>query len=260
MKILLTNDDGVDAPGIAVLANHLVGEGHYVTIAAPSSNRSGSSAALGSVSNGVLIRSEERAVAGSAGLSGLGIDAPPAMIVHAFCSGPIDLRPDLVVSGINDGHNTGRAIIHSGTVGAAVTAASFGIPAFAISTGPLPGSRFDTAAIVLAAVLRRFVASSGGFALNVNVPDLAVGDILGARQGTTSGPGLADIAYTRSSGGFDVRKEYWSGPLAPASDSGLVRAGYVSISAVAGETHAERALESALGAIVELLTSENGEH
>ncbi len=249
MKILLTNDDGVMAPGIAQLARQLAQDGHQVTVAAPASNRSGSSAALGPVSDGVLIPRAEHVLVGVPEIRALGIDGPPAMIVHAFCSGPAEFRPELVVSGINDGHNTGRAIVHSGTVGAAVAASTFGITGIAVSTGPLPQSRFDTAAIVTSAAIRALSSHHHGLLLNINVPSLPVAQIRGAMEGTISGPGLADISYRRTADGFVVNKEYWNGDLDPLSDSGLVRAGYVSASRIRSDSQSDSAVLDVLAAI-----------
>jgi len=88
-----------------------------------------------------------------------------------------DLPPDLVLSGINHGHNAGRAVLHSGTVGAALTGRTFGRRSMAISLAMGRKPRWDTAAIVAADALALLVRAKGDLVLNVNVPDVAPGQL-----------------------------------------------------------------------------------
>lgn len=233
MKILVTNDDGVFAPGILAVASALVDAGHDVTVAAPSNNRSGSAASLGRIGGAIGVKRVE--------LTGLGstacyaVDAPPSMISLAFCNGSYGgYRPEMVVSGINNGHNTGRGILHSGTVGAALTASSLGIPAIAVSSGRLPESRFDTAAAVLRIALDTIGSWAGASAFNINVPNVSLAEIAGVRPAGRDGPALADIAYHQEPGGLRAALVENPGPFEPDSDSGLVTAGYVSVSTLVG--------------------------
>jgi 5'-nucleotidase len=229
-RVLITNDDGVDAPGLAALADELHLLGFEVVVAAPMGNRSGSGAALGAVDDGTTIAVRRAGPIGKAGLEGFAVDAPPAMIAHAISSGAMGAPPDAVVSGINDGHNTGRGILHSGTVGAALTAASLGVPSLAVSTGHQPESRFDTAARFAGVVLGLMHELAGVPALNLNVPSLDMDEIMGVREGHTHGLGVSDVAYEYDSLGFSVRKIRNRDIESLAADAMLVQAGYVSLS------------------------------
>ncbi len=133
MRILVTNDDGVDAPGIRSLAGALHEAGHDVLVVAPSSDWSGSGAAIGK-----LYDTPPRAVdritwSDHPTIPVHSLDAPPGTAVLAACLGAFGGLPELVASGVNPGANTGHLVLHSGTVGAALTAASFGIPGIAVS-------------------------------------------------------------------------------------------------------------------------------
>src|SRR5215210_3450059 len=128
-RILVTNDDGIDSIGLAVLARALVGQGE-VLIAAPDGEYSGASAAFGPLH---LIRPEvqERTVAGIE--RSWAVSGPPALCVLFARLGVFGPPPDLVVAGINPGANVGRSVYHSGTVGAALTARNGGISGIAVS-------------------------------------------------------------------------------------------------------------------------------
>lgn len=230
VRVLITNDDGVRAPGLAALAARLTEGGFDVVVAAPIGDRSGSGAALGPVSDGTIIRTEDTRLPGYHNIRALALDAPPAMIAHAFCSGSMGEPPDAVVSGINNGHNTGRGLLHSGTVGAALTAASHGIPSIAVSTGHLPAARFDTAAVVAFVALGLLGELEGIPTLNLNVPNLGLAELRGVQEGRPAGPGSSDVAYERRPSGITVRKVRDLRDGDAFTDTSLVRAGYVSAS------------------------------
>src|SRR5690242_6388142 len=129
MRVLITNDDGVDSVGIQILAAAIAATGeHEVLVVAPADDRSGTGAALGS------FWSEEGGIPTTAvtlpeapGVEAWALEGTPAMCVLAAALGGFGERPDLVVSGINAGLNTGRAVLHSGTVGAVLTGQNFGL-------------------------------------------------------------------------------------------------------------------------------------
>jgi 5'-nucleotidase len=123
VRILVTNDDGVDAPGIKALAAALVADGHDVTVVAPSGDRSGSGAAIGKLFGTEPPEVVRHVWADLPGVPVHALDAPPATVVLGATLGAWGDPPDLVASGINPGANTGHLVIHSGTVGAALTAA-----------------------------------------------------------------------------------------------------------------------------------------
>ena len=126
MRILVTNDDGVDSPGIHALAAALVADGHDVLVVAPTDDRSGSGASIGRLYGGGPPPVTRRVWPELPDLSVHAIDAPPATAVFAACLGAFGDLPDLIASGINPGANTGHLVLHSGTVGATLTAAGYG--------------------------------------------------------------------------------------------------------------------------------------
>jgi 5'-nucleotidase len=119
MRLLLTNDDGIQSIGLAAMAAALRDADHDVTVVAPATDRSGASASLGRiVPKDRMIVSPTTIDNGGRRLDAATMDAPPGLIVMAAALGAFGDPPDVVVSGINLGPNTGHAILHSGTVGA----------------------------------------------------------------------------------------------------------------------------------------------
>ncbi|HEY1832499.1 MAG TPA: 5'/3'-nucleotidase SurE [Acidimicrobiales bacterium] len=205
MRILVTNDDGVSAPGLAALTRALVGwvdetearDGvrHEIVVVAPSSNYSGAGAAVGSVTDRTVIAYQRARVEGAEDVEAYGLNASPALSVIAGALGAVGPKPDLVLSGINNGVNVGRSVLHSGTVGAALTASQLGISALAVSlraaADPLPWESAADLAVALIAPLR---AAPTRTVLNLNVPALPKERILGLRWARVSGAGLIKSA------------------------------------------------------------------
>src|SRR5437899_2933025 len=133
--ILLTNDDGIDAVGLHVLARALAGIGADLVVAAPAQDLSGAGAAIGPLhlTGGAELHRVE--LPELAGIPAYRVDGPPALAVMLARLGAVGDPPDLVVSGINPGNNTGRSVLHSGTVGAALTSLNFGGAGVSISLG-----------------------------------------------------------------------------------------------------------------------------
>lgn len=184
MRVLVTNDDGVDAPGIAALAAAAVQAGYEVVVVAPLADYSGASAAVGPVHTREGIDYEGRTLAGLSDVPAFGVDGPPALAVILACVGSFGPRPDLVLSGINHGANVGRSVLHSGTVGAALTAAHFGLPALAVSLrfGP-PPVPWSTATATAMSLLPTLATAPPGTVLNLNVPDIPAEALRGVRHG-----------------------------------------------------------------------------
>lgn len=233
MRVLVTNDDGIDAPGLHALVLALVAAGHEVLVAAPAGDLSGSGTALGDLRDGHRVPVGRVSLPELPDVLAYVVHAPPAMAALCAVAGMFDFRPDVVAAGVNPGWNTGLTVLHSSTVGAAVTAATAGLPAIAVSCGPLPDSRFDTAAAVAAALLDDGGAGlRRGVVLNVNVPDLDLADIRGVRPTTLSPRGVHAISLTREDeavliGGWDRTP----GPD-PDNDSSSVLSGWVSVTEV----------------------------
>lgn len=163
MRILISNDDGYLAPGINALAEALASVAD-ITVVAPDSNRSGASNSL----------SLDRPLSvGKAANGFYFVNGTPTDCVHVALTGMLDFRPDLVVSGINNGQNMGDDTLYSGTVAAATEAYLFGIPAIAFSQVNHGWEHIDAAArVAREIVLRRFDALPAPYLLNVNIPNL----------------------------------------------------------------------------------------
>ena len=163
MRILISNDDGYLAPGIIALADALAQIAEIVVVA-PDSNRSGSSNSL------TLDRplSVYRAANGFYFVNGT-----PSDCVHVALTGGLSFKPDLVVSGINQGQNMGDDTLYSGTVAAATEGFLFGIPAIAFSQVTHGWAHLDAAAKVAREIVqRRFEQLQRPYLLNVNIPNL----------------------------------------------------------------------------------------
>lgn len=259
MRILVTNDDGIDAPGLITLVRALDAEGHHVEVAAPTADCSGSGSGLGSIEHGVEIKYHERELPGLRHVRATGFDAPPSFAVLASCTGLFGPRPDLVVSGINDGFNTGRFLLTSSTVGAALAGGALGTRGLAVSAGFAPGHRLDTAATVTVQVVDWMIHHSAPrTVLNVNVPDLSVAGLRGVRLAELAPRGLMGLSLSRSDGVVTLERFDNTEGLGVDTDAALVRDGYVAISVlpslsrVAGEVgrvnpaeRVERALRAA---------------
>jgi 5'-nucleotidase len=250
VRILVTNDDGVDAVGLHVLARRLVELGDVV-VAAPDREYSGASAALGTLH---LIRPEVHRVDVDGVPEAWSVTGPPALCVMFGRLGVFGGPFDLVVSGINPGANAGRAIYHSGTVGAALTARNGGVSGLAVSQAVddfgvegqgwddmLADQQWDTAAEVGLRVARAMLADlhADPIVINVNVPNRPLDELAGWRRTEVAlmpPRALASaelIPKLGHDGSFDVRME-WGDPLElPAdTDSGAVEAGYVAVTAL----------------------------
>lgn len=235
MRVLVTNDDGIEAPGLAVLVRTLVDGGHDVVVGAPAHDYSGSGSSMGSVVDGVQVGYQPYRFGELPEVEAYAFQAPPAFAVLAFCTGSFGRPPELVVSGINDGFNTGRLIISSSTVGAVLVGSSLGLRGLAISTGFRPGSRFDTAAVVAAAAVR-WLADEGtpGQMLNVNVPNLDVDQLAGVRPATLANRSLMGLTLERDDSRVVLHRFDNTEGLGSGTDASLVRDGFVAVTDLRG--------------------------
>ena len=163
MKILISNDDGYLAPGLVALADALATIAEIVVVA-PDGNRSGASNSL----------TLERPLSVQQAANGFYfVNGTPTDCVHVALTGMLGDRPDLVVSGINNGPNMGDDTLYSGTVAAATEGFLFGIPAIAFSQASHGWENIaDAARLARDIVLRRFEQLERPFLLNVNIPNL----------------------------------------------------------------------------------------
>jgi 5'-nucleotidase len=212
MRILIANDDGYLAPGLAALVKAMQGLGE-IDVIAPEQNASGTSNAL--TLNRPL--SVHRAVNGFQYINGT-----PSDSVHVALTGLMPQRPDLVLSGINNGANMGDDTLYSGTVAAAMEGFLFGIPSIAFSQVEKGWGQLDAAAQVARAVVDRVLALPRGerpWLLNVNIPNRADATTL-PWQITRLGRRHASepVVKQTSPRGETI---YWIGPAGDAREAGV---------------------------------------
>jgi 5'-nucleotidase len=213
MKILLSNDDGFQAPGLVALHRALAAlPGVQVEVVAPEHNNSAKS-------NALTLHAPLYVHQGGPGVRY--VNGTPADCVHIALTGLLDYRPDLVVSGINNGANMGDDTLYSGTVGAAMEGYLFGIPAMAFSQIEKGWAHLDAAA-ARAARLVRCVGSrqAGGgkpWLLNVNVPNLPAERLKAPRICRLGRRHAAEPVITMSNPRGETM--YWIGGAGPAADA-----------------------------------------
>jgi 5'-nucleotidase len=224
-RVLVTNDDGVESPGIARLALALA-EHFAVTVAAPDRDWSGSGTGIGRFdpAAGVPMRRADIGID-----EAYALDGPPGLAVLAAALGAFGDPFDVVVSGVNAGINTGQSVIHSGTVGAALTARTFGSHGVAISTPPADPWHWDTAAALAVAVTHWILASDQpATAVNVNAPARPIDEVRGLRAAE-----LDRFGYFRVAAAGEGRLEFevMSDGDEPSAgcDTALVREGWATI-------------------------------
>ena len=208
MRILVSNDDGYLAPGINALADQLSSIAEIVVVA-PDSNRSGSS-------NSLTLDRPLRVMKSDKGF--YSINGTPSDCVHIALTGMLAERPDLVVSGINQGQNMGDDTLYSGTVAAATEGYLFGIPAIAFSHVEHGWAELESAArIAKDIVLRKLDDLHKPFLLNVNIPNRpyaaltrTVATRLGKRH--ESEP----VIRTQDPHGNEI---FWIGPVGKAKEA-----------------------------------------
>jgi 5'-nucleotidase len=214
MRILIANDDGYLAPGLAALVQAVQGLGD-IEVVAPEQNASGTSNAL------TLNRPLQVFQAG-AGQPGVRfINGTPSDCVHVALTGLLGYRPDLVLSGINQGANMGDDTLYSGTVAAAMEGYLFGVPAIAFSQVTKGWTHLDAAARVVRSLVQQVLAQglpAQPFLLNVNIPNRPDADAL-PRQVTRLGRRHASEPVVRQ---VNPRGEtiYWIGPAGDAREAG----------------------------------------
>lgn len=241
MRVLVSNDDGVDARGIRVLAERLSAVGD-VTVVAPDRDRSGASNSLTLDQPIRMLKMDDGRyrVAGT-----------PTDCVHLALSGLLEKEPDIVVSGINNSANMGDDVIYSGTVSAAMEGRYCGLPAIAVSlvTRNHCGEHYDSAAKAVLILMQRLLTDPlpADTILNVNVPDLPWDEIHGFEVTRLGRRHRSEpcIEQTDPRG----RPMWWIGPVGAVDDAGpgtdfdAVRRGYISITPLHVDLTRFKALE-----------------
>ena len=198
MRILLTNDDGIFAPGLAALYKRLVDLGD-VTVVAPTDSWSGASHTVTFHEPLCCTKVE---IAGL--FTGFGVRGSPADCVKLASMQLHDGPIDLVVSGINFGANAGINVYYSGTVAAAMAAAFLRIPSAAISVAAEEGTDFDRAASYGIAVLKRLLPLHSGDVMNINIPLLSRGEPRGIRIVPQATSGFHEYYIPHQNGGSET--------------------------------------------------------
>jgi 5'-nucleotidase len=231
MRVLVTNDDGYTSVGLTILAQRLAAAGHDVVVAAPEQQQSGGSASLGQVEDGARVSWREVTRDALPGMRVFVIDAPPALSVKAIHSGVFGWKPEVVVSGINYGWNAGGSILHSGTVGAALTACALGMSAVAIScVKKAPEANLQMAADVATSAIELLRGWDGQpVALNINVPNCPVDEVKGVRHVQVAPEGLVDVGIELLDGEMRMKLVRPASETTAEHDSHSVLDGFVSI-------------------------------
>lgn len=243
MRVLVSNDDGVDAPGIRALAEGLREAGHEVLVVAPDRDRSGAS-------NSLTLDAPVR-VANAGEANRWRVYGTPTDCVHVAITGMLQDEPDIVVSGINNTANLGDDVIYSGTVAAAMEGRFLGLPAIAVSlcTADHDGKHYATAARAAVELVARLMTDPlpADTILNVNVPDLAWDDVRGFEVTRLGNRHRAEPCIQQNDP--RGRSWWWIGAAGPEQDAGpgtdfhAVRTGHISITPIHVDLTRYQALE-----------------
>lgn len=234
MRILVTNDDGVDAPGLAALVAGLATTGHEILVVAPREDCSGAGGAIGPIRIPHHLEMERRALAAVPDVEAYGLATYPAMCVLTAMLGGFGEKPDLIISGINAGPNIGRSIFHSGTVAAALTGAMYGARGLAVSLSAVEGTQWDTAVATALASLDWLLDAPPSTVININVPDLPLNELRGFHRASLAPLGQLRTSMVDEAGELKVKLTLGRGTDPEGSDAALVRLGYATFTSLAG--------------------------
>lgn len=225
MRILLSNDDGYQAPGLSALALGLKNLGE-ISVVAPERDRSGAS-------NSLTLELPIRAQTADNGF--VKVEGTPTDCVHLAITGLLESEPDMVVSGINSGPNMGDDVIYSGTVAAATEGRHLGYPALAISMGAHDPQHYATGARVARELVQKLIDNplADDSILNVNVPDVPYEDLAGIQATRLGHRHKAEpVVKAQDPRGRPI---YWVGPPGQEQDAGpgtdfyAIKNNYVSV-------------------------------
>lgn len=226
MRILISNDDGYQAPGIAVLAESIAEIADHIDVVAPERNRSAASSSL-------TVHDPLRVYRAKNGF--LFVNGTPSDCVHLAITGLFEQQPDMVISGINSGPNLGDDVIYSGTVAAAIEGRFLGYPALAVSMNSFTPEHYASGARAARELVARLQQADlpRESILNVNVPDLPWAKIKGWRVTRLGNRHKAERVIRDQ----DPRNTpiYWIGAAGSEQDAGpgtdfhAVSRGYISV-------------------------------
>lgn len=237
---LITNDDGIDSPGLVALATAARRAGLDVVVAAPDQQYSGAAASITAVQEDgrTVIRRVE--LDDLPDVTAYSVKAAPAHIVVLALGGWLDPEPDLVLSGINRGANVGRAVLHSGTVGAALTAGLLERRGLAVSLSvplqPTADPHWETACAHLPDVLEFLLDSPVETTLSLNAPDRPLDEVRELRVAPLAKRGIVQSLVDEvGEGGVHLHEvETGDDEDDPNCDRILLAAGHVTLTALQG--------------------------
>jgi 5'-nucleotidase len=248
LRILITNDDGIDSPGIEALVD-VLGDDHSIVVVAPSGNRSGVSHAITS-DEAITMERQHGAAVVAYSCSGT-----PADCVFLGAT-ELSPRPELVISGINHGPNLADDVNYSGTVAGAVEASLLGIPAIAVSLAldhdqPLARRYWSSAAAIVRRCLEQTYERmrDASWYWNLNVPNLALDQIAGITVTRLGRKRICGRMVGQEHGGATRYYRAWESPFETdretlGTDIGAVHAGYASLTPLMLDRTAESALDA----------------
>jgi 5'-nucleotidase len=244
-RCLVTNDDGIGSEGLRVLALVALEAGLEVVVAAPMQECSGASASITAVEQDGHFVVEPRTLPGlEEACAVLAVGGLPAFIALTGMRGAYGPPPDIVLSGINNGPNTGYAILHSGTAGAALTASTFGARAMAVSlnvrmrspsgAGVAPSAsappHWETAAEVARRALPALLSAAPGTVFNVNAPNIPPAEVVGFKRARLARFGAVQTNVSeRGEGFFKVALAEIDAEYEPGTDAALIASGYATM-------------------------------
>lgn len=233
-RALITNDDGIDAPGLSALARAAGAAGLDIVIAAPVRQSSGASASIIAAEEGGRVAVDTRTLPGLEDVAAYAVHGGPGLIALIAARGAFGGAVDLVLSGVNHGANVGRAILHSGTVGAALTGGLNGARGMAVSldVGMHPEVfEWDAAAEAAMRLLPGLRDSPEGTVINVNVPNSSA--VRGIREATLAPFGIVQTTMAEAEEHY-IRLAVEELPNTPeaGSDAALLAEGWVTVTGI----------------------------
>ncbi|WP_417523857.1 5'/3'-nucleotidase SurE [Marinovum sp.] len=260
MRILITNDDGINAPGLKVLhkiAEEIAGPGGEVWTVAPAFEQSGVAHCISYTHPFMVSEMGDRRFAAEG--------SPADCVMVGLHDVMKDTPPDLVLSGVNRGNNSAENALYSGTLGGALEAALQGLPAMALSQYYGPDNRdlddpFEAARVHGADVIRKVLsarlANPSAYQLfyNINFPPVAAAEVKGTRaapQGMRDNTAFSVEPHLSPSGRrfFWIRGGDQRAPVAPDSDAGVNLDGYISVTPMRADLTAPDALDALRGVL-----------
>lgn len=238
MRILLSNDDGVDAIGLKTLYE-VLSQAHQVTVIAPDRNCSGASNSLTLV-NPLRVKQLDNGF--------YSVNGTPTDCVHIGINQLMHEKPDIVISGINHGPNLGDDVIYSGTVAAATEGRYMGLPAIAASLADYDSQDFFYAATIIATILEQIESHPipNDQILNINIPALPKDEIQGIAATRCGRRHQAEtMVKSKDQHGREI---YWYGPVGEIKDASAgtdfyaIARGYVSVTPISVDMTAKESI------------------